>query len=213
ISGKDEVTVLVSVSVMEGDSVTLHPDIKINQTDDIEWYFNKTKISNLTGNEYVICTDDECKKRFGDRLELNNGSLTIKNIRITDSGDYVLNIFIRDSTTIFNVSVYGVSAPDPDEVKESVTLDSGILRNPDDVMTWNFTDILIAEINGDQSKICTDEQCDERFKDRLKLNQFTGSLTIKDPRTSDSGLYKLHINVNNSKFGITRVKRFKVAVT
>ncbi len=89
---------------------------------------------------------------------------------------------------------------------ESVTLYTGVV-NPDDVMTWYFNDTRIAEITGDQSKICTDDQCKERFRDRLKLDQ-TGSLTITDTRTTDSGLYTLQIIISDSRFSITRESYF-----
>ncbi len=91
---------------------------------------------------------------------------------------------------------------------ESVTLASGVTENPDDVMTWYFNYILIAEITGDQSKICTDVQCKDRFRDRLKLDQ-TGSLNITNTRTTDSGLYELQIS--SSGFSISR--SFSVTVT
>ncbi len=89
---------------------------------------------------------------------------------------------------------------------ESVTLYTGVV-NPDDVMTWYLNDTRIAEITGDQSKICTDDQCKERFRDRLKLDQ-TGSLTITDTRTTDSGLYTLQIIISDSRFSITRESYF-----
>ncbi|KAK7126516.1 hypothetical protein R3I94_017867 [Phoxinus phoxinus] len=78
---------------------------------------------------------------------------------------------------------------------------------------WYFNDILIAEITGDQSKICTDVQCEERFRDRLKLDHQTGSLTITHTRNTDSGEYKLQISSNNSSFSIRRIKGFSVSVT
>ncbi len=95
---------------------------------------------------------------------------------------------------------------------ESVTLYTGIV-NPDDVMTWYVNDTRIAESTGDQSKICADDQCKDRFRDRLKLDHQTGSLNITNTRTTDSGLYTLQIIISDSRFSITREKRFSVTVT
>ncbi len=90
---------------------------------------------------------------------------------------------------------------------ESVTLYTGVV-NLDDVMTWYLNDTLIIEITGDQSKICTDDQCKERFRDRLKLDHQTGSLTITNTRTTDSGLYTLQIIISDSRFNVTRESYF-----
>ncbi len=98
--------------------------------------------------------------------------------------------------------------------RETVTLYTGVV-NPDDLMMWYFNDILIAEITGD-NKICTDFQCNEgteRFRDRLKLDQ-TGSLTIMNTRTTDSGLYTLQISSSGSGSGSSVIMRsFRVTVT
>jgi len=117
------------------------------------------------------------------------------------------------------VCISGVSAAERDEVKresvkegESVTLHPGVIRKPSDVMMWYFNETLIAEITGDQSQICTDDQCKERFRDRLKLHHQTGSLTITNTTNTHSGLYKLQMIFINSTFSITRVKRFSVSV-
>ncbi|XDV23879.1 hypothetical protein PO909_028244, partial [Leuciscus waleckii] len=208
------------VSVMEGDSVTLNSGVQTNQQDRIRWYYNGICIAQINRDQSKICTDVQCNEgneRFRDRLKLDHqtGSLTIMNTRNTDSGVYQLHIG-SDSEKIFSVFVTGVSAAELEEMKrksvkegESVTLDSDVKRNPNDVMMWHFNDILLAEMTGDQSKICTDVQCKERFRDRLKLDHQTGSLNIMNTRNTDSGEYKLLIN--NSRFSI--LKTFSVSVT
>ncbi|XP_042568289.1 uncharacterized protein LOC109053833 isoform X2 [Cyprinus carpio] len=210
------------VSVMEGDSVTLHTGVQRNQQEDIKWYFSGTRIAQISGDLIDICTDVQCNEgteRFRDRLKLDhqNGSLTIMYINTTDSGLYKLVIISSSSIseTIFDVSVTGVSAAEREEVNEgeSVTLDPGVTKHPNDVMTWFFNDSLVAEVTGDQSKICTDVQCDERFRDRLKLDHQTGSLTIMNIRSTDSGVYHLQINSSSSSFSFRRVKSFSVSVT
>ncbi|KTF91156.1 hypothetical protein cypCar_00035424 [Cyprinus carpio] len=199
----------VSVSVMEGDTVTLYSDVELNQTDRMFWIFENSRIAIINGDKHKICTDDECKERFRDRLKLDQtGSLIIMNTRTTDSGEYKLKNTTRNTDNIFSVTVHGVSAAERDDMKrksvkegESVTLDNRVIKNITDLMRWYFNDALIAEITGDQSKICSDDQCDERFRDRLKLDQ-NGSLTITDTRNTDSGDYKLKIS--SSRFSIMR---------
>ncbi len=117
------------------------------------------------------------------------------------------------------VCVSGVSASEQDEksvVEEgkSVTLDPDLVRQPNEVMRWYFDGILIAEITGYQSKICTDDQCKERFRDRLKLDHQTGSLTITNTRTRDSGLYQLQISRSlHRSNSATSVKSFGVTIS
>ncbi|XP_052445471.1 uncharacterized protein LOC127987231 [Carassius gibelio] len=209
------------VTMMKGDSVTLQTGVKIIQLQDIKWYFNNTRIAQITGDLSYNCTDVECNEgteRFRDRLKLDHqtGSLTIMNITNTDSGDYKLQIISsRISEKIFSVTVVDVPAAEQDETKrksvkegESVTLDPGVMNNTNDLMTWYFNNTLIAEITGDQSKICSDVQCKERFRNRLKLDHQTGSLTIMNTRTTDAGEYKLKI----SSISIIKWKTFIVSV-
>ncbi len=112
--------------------------------------------------------------------------------------------------------VSDVSAADRDKMRrksvkegESVTLESGEINKTNYLMAWYFNDICIAEIIKDPSEICTDDQCKERFRDRLRLDLQTGSLTITDTRTTDSGLYQLQIR----RIRFTIIKSFIVTVT
>ncbi|XDV23674.1 hypothetical protein PO909_028153, partial [Leuciscus waleckii] len=95
----------VSVSVIEGDSVTLYTGVQTSLQDDIKWYFNDTRIAQISGDLSKICTDVQCKERFRDRLKLDHqtGSLIITNTRNTDSGEYKLEIIINNSR--FSISI------------------------------------------------------------------------------------------------------------
>ncbi|XP_065100541.1 natural killer cell receptor 2B4-like isoform X3 [Paramisgurnus dabryanus] len=99
-----------SVSVMEGDSVTLHTDItQIQNRDQILWSFgpHETRIAEIYKGPIDMFDSNEI---FGDRLKLNsqNGFLTISNIKISDSGLYKLLINSNRGpiNKIFNVTVY-----------------------------------------------------------------------------------------------------------
>uniref|UniRef100_A0A671LWY2 Uncharacterized LOC107690502 n=1 Tax=Sinocyclocheilus anshuiensis TaxID=1608454 RepID=A0A671LWY2_9TELE len=200
-----------------GDSVTLHTDVEINHQDTMKWYLNDFRIAQITGDQSKICTDEQCKERFRDRLKLDHqtGSLTITNTRTTDSGLYKLLISsIKIIQKIFHIAVHDNILKSVQE-GSSVTLDSQVITNPNDLMRWFFNDILIAEFTGHQSKICTDDQCDERFRDRLTLDYQTGSLTITNTRTTDSGLYKLKIVCSircRHSISIIRIKRLSITV-
>ncbi|XP_050951569.1 CD48 antigen-like [Labeo rohita] len=81
---------------------------------------------------------------------------------------------------------------------DSVTLhtDTDIQRN-DAVIEWMFgaenPDTVIAEINRAAN---ISDVTDERFRDRVKMDSQTGSVTITNIRTTDSGLYKIEITKN-----------------
>ncbi|XP_051551327.1 uncharacterized protein LOC127439215 [Myxocyprinus asiaticus] len=195
-----------TVSVMEGDSVTLLTGVIKTQDNKMVWSFNNIRIAKISGDPTKACTDVQCNdgtEGFRGRLKLNlqTGSLTITNMKITDSGLYIVEIITISSSSekIFKVTVLGVPGEETDgveikSVKEgnSVTLDSGVKKIQNDSMAWYFNDTRIAEISGDPSKLCADVMCniDERFRGRLQLDQ-TGSLTITNTRTTDTGQYQL----------------------
>ncbi|XP_026109279.1 uncharacterized protein LOC113081389 [Carassius auratus] len=96
--------------VMEGESVTLHNGVENIRQHNIRWYFNGIQIAEINGEQIEICTDVQCTEvteRFRGRLILDEtGSLTIRNIRTTDAGEYRLEFNDNEiSTMIFNVTV------------------------------------------------------------------------------------------------------------
>ncbi len=77
---------------------------------------------------------------------------------------------------------------------DSVTLHPDVTEiHDDDEIVWNFgSEIsLIAQINRASGIFST--HTDERFRDRLKLDDKTGSLTITNITTQHAGLYQLEI--------------------
>lgn len=85
---------------------------------------------------------------------------------------------------------------------DSVTLLTGVKTNQQEKIKWYFNDIRIAQISEQyRSRSCTDVRCNEgteSFRDRLKLDDQTGSLTIINIKRTDSGLHKLQIISSNS---------------
>ncbi|KAL0161411.1 hypothetical protein M9458_045136, partial [Cirrhinus mrigala] len=76
---------------------------------------------------------------------------------------------------------------------DPVTLESGI--KTDELMTWKFghSETLIATVNEIPGSFSTSPGDAVGFRDRLKLDHQTGSLTITNTTSSDSGLYQLSI--------------------
>ncbi|KTF72974.1 hypothetical protein cypCar_00045443, partial [Cyprinus carpio] len=197
VFGADEDEVK-SVSVMEGDSVTLNPDLtQIQGFILIEWRFGSqgSIIANIVGK--VISYEDE--EIFKDRLQLDQtGSLTIKNMRTKHS----------ESPAVIDAAegemkLMSVKEGDPVILQTDVPQLTG-----DELIVWRFGDEgkLIAkhDLEPKSPPLYYDE---ERFRDRLKLDQ-TGSLTITNTRTTHSGVYKVKISSNKQ----TLYKRFTVTV-
>ncbi|XP_073669677.1 uncharacterized protein [Paramisgurnus dabryanus] len=102
-----------SVSVMEGESVTLHTDITDIQRDDqILWKFGlqKSLIARINGaNRDISINADVLNGRFRDRLQVNNqtGDLIITNITTQHTGLYQVIInSVKEISYRFNVIVY-----------------------------------------------------------------------------------------------------------
>ncbi|XP_050959986.1 uncharacterized protein LOC127161339, partial [Labeo rohita] len=195
------------ISVMKGSSVTLNSDLTEMKDDDlIQWRFgNKNtslaEINKQTDNMTVY--DGVLDGRFRDRLKLNNqtGSLTITNTTTEHNGYYELQI--NNVAKCFLLTVYGEKSVSV-KIGNSITLNSGLSEiMEDDLIRWRFFDdpilwwfeyeyILIAEIKKRiNSMTVYDDVLDGRFRDRLKLDNQTGSLTITNTTTEHAGHYKL----------------------
>ncbi len=85
-------------------------------------------------------------------------------------------------------AVKSVSVKEGDPVTLIVT---EIQKN--DELLWMFGGAIIAEIYEASQLFLKHNGPDGRFRDRLQLDNQTGSLTIKNTRTTDSGLYKAEI--------------------
>ncbi|XP_051764125.1 uncharacterized protein LOC127520223 [Ctenopharyngodon idella] len=99
----------VSVSVTEGDSVTLNTDLtEIQRDDQILWMFGprETRIADIYTQNIKLFNSET----FRDRLQMDSqtGSLTIRNIRSEHTGLYKLQIISNRGTSYkrFNVTVY-----------------------------------------------------------------------------------------------------------
>ncbi|ROK36724.1 SLAM family member 5 [Anabarilius grahami] len=108
VIGADEVK---SVSVMEGEFVTLHTDLtELHEDDEILWKFAAESIAKISIEKQIFSTfDDVPDGRFRDRLKLDNqtGSLTITNTRTEHAGVYQLvRSGMKSSSKTFSVSVY-----------------------------------------------------------------------------------------------------------
>ncbi|KAL0153099.1 hypothetical protein M9458_051593, partial [Cirrhinus mrigala] len=93
--------------------------------------------------------------------------------------------------------------------ENSITLESGLTEiQTSDLITWTFGQSLtnIARINKNRESFNTSDGPDGRFRDRLKLDHQTGSLTIMNTRTTDSGFYQIIIKgtkPTTNKFNVT----------
>ncbi|XP_052394108.1 uncharacterized protein LOC127942446 [Carassius gibelio] len=198
------------MSVMEGDSVTLHTDLTEIQNDDtILWTWGPKGfvLSQITRKKDFTSffVTDEPKFRGRLQVDQKTGTLTIRNTRIRHSGQYKRTISKENTTIkIFNVAVFE-AVVETDGVKsvsvmegDPITLQHDAEIHTDDLLLWRFGDkgILLAKVDVETKETSLND-ADERFKDRLLLDQ-TGSLTITNSRTEHAGLYEVEIRGRES---------------
>ncbi|ROL54760.1 Signaling lymphocytic activation molecule [Anabarilius grahami] len=198
-----------TVSVLEGDSVTLNSDLtEMKDNDQIQWRFGdeNTLIAEINKRlDRFTVRDDVLNGRFRDRLKLDNqtGSLTITDTTMKHAGRYQLETNNKSVDFFLVVIEFDVSV----SVKEgdSVTLNSPLTEmKDDDRIQWWFgydENTLIAEINVTADRFTVyDDVLDGRFRDRLKLDNQTGSLTITNTTMKHAGHYELEINNKSVAF-------------
>lgn len=97
-----------SVSVMEGNSVTLHTGTEMRNNELIQWRFGNYLIVeiNETANGIAVY-NDVLEGRFRGRLQIDEetGSLIFTNARIEHTGFYQLQTNL--AMKVFTLSVYG----------------------------------------------------------------------------------------------------------
>ncbi|KAA0711884.1 hypothetical protein E1301_Tti013488 [Triplophysa tibetana] len=189
---------------LEIDNQTVSLRIKNSKTTDSGLYdvdFISSKHTIFTRYSVAVCAqinkaasnisvyDDDAEERFRDRLQVDHktGSLTITNLRSEHSGLYEVDIIsITRQTTHQSFRVT--------------------------VSDWMFGDehAQIAEIYKPDKRFTTyDDVLDGRFRNRLKLNDQSGSLTIISMRSEHAGVYE--VKMSSNKHSLHR--RFKVTVT
>ncbi|XP_052445559.1 uncharacterized protein LOC127987318 [Carassius gibelio] len=196
--------IIDEISMKEGDSVTLNSDLTEMKDDNvIQWRFGleNTLLAEINKQtDSMTVYDDVLDGRFINRLKLNNqtGSLTITDTRHEHAGLYELKSKSVMKSFFLNI-IDEISMKEGD----SVTINSDLTEIMDNKIQWRFRseNILIAEINKRADRITVyDDVLDGRFRDRLKLNNQTGSLTITNTTTQHAGAYELEINNEKKRF-------------
>ncbi|XP_026113574.1 uncharacterized protein LOC113092174 [Carassius auratus] len=195
--------------VLEGMDVTLHTSTQLHKDDVIQWcYVNEedliAKFDTVKTEKHVYNGADG---RFRSKLSLDDtGNLTISDIKTIHSGHYKLKISSRKRTKSKTILVPVTVKSESVEKGESFPLETDA-KTEGNLILWTFgaEKRLIVKFDSGACYI------GEKFRDRLERDDEdeTGSVTIINMDTKDSGQYKLQI-INSEQ---TIIKRINVSVT
>ncbi|KAI2647776.1 hypothetical protein H4Q32_024116 [Labeo rohita] len=161
------------------------------------------------------CAGDQRGSDFTHNIRFNTVLLVYK-LSVTEVFTYFKSQYLKmvHLFVLFCLWHLVVVFADTDAVKsvsvkegDSITLESGLTEMvDDDFILWKFgaENTLIAQINVMANSITVyDEVLDGKFRDRLKMDDQAGSLTITNIRTTDSGVYQLHTSSVRKRFNLT----------
>ncbi|KAL1251634.1 hypothetical protein QQF64_019430 [Cirrhinus molitorella] len=166
-----------SVSVMEGDSVTLNTDTEVQRDDQILWMFGpkENRLAEIYNQMIKMFNSNET---FGDRLKMDSftGSLTIRNIRTTDSGLYKRQIRSNrgNSDKTFSVAVYAHlpvlviinnSSNCPSPSVSRCSLLCSVLNVSDVTLSWYKGNSLLSSISASDLSISLSLPLEVEYQD------------------------------------------------
>uniref|UniRef100_A0A8C1XTX0 Ig-like domain-containing protein n=1 Tax=Cyprinus carpio TaxID=7962 RepID=A0A8C1XTX0_CYPCA len=140
-----------SVSVLEGDSVSLNTDVKVQGDDQIRWTFGlqNTRIAEIIKRDQINFIFVSNDGRFRDKLLMDNqtGSLIIRNIRSEHTGLYELTVISgKTSLKSFSVTVYA-PLPSPVITSNSSNCSSSSKRSSERSSSVSRCSLLCSVLN------------------------------------------------------------------
>ncbi|XP_052447225.1 uncharacterized protein LOC127988486 [Carassius gibelio] len=122
-----------------------------------------------------------------------------------------LVFFLFFANGVFGFETDGIKSISVTE-GDSVNLDTCVDQVQKEKILWTFENTIIAQIDKDSQTFSTKDGNDGRFRNRLDLNAESGSLTIRNIRTSHSGVYKVEMKSpsgsSNRRFNVTVIGVF-----